>query len=858
MRAVLRIARRSVRRHPMRSAVVVALVLLPVAVLVGVLSVTAGNDLVSERDFVARHGAAQAVLQKGFGEGIPVEGLPGASGEVRTFSPDEAQLRTTLPAGVKLLRGTGGSVARTLPDGSAEVLGWVVDDGDAESRRVRGLVEGRWPSAPGEVAVAVAGSESSVGSVLRVDLPEADLRVVGRWGSPDDPPGAPLLVAAGTFPPDTGRSDQVWTTSGLGVPSSWWAVSGLDDGQLDARTEQLGWQVRPGIRSPWETLGLALFGFTWCGLVAASSLAIGARRRRRELGLLATNGATPRQLRAAVAAEGMVLGAVGAVGGLLAGVAGAAAWCRLSPELLGRDWPARWYLTPAVLAAPVLGWLSATVAGALAGRGVARQTTVDLLAGRAPRPATAPRWLKAGAVASGVSIAAGLLTEVSSGVGSTILVALVVASGTVALVAVPVGIIAALPTVVSRRGVGLRTAARDLHRFGARTAGAVGAVAITLAGATFAGVAQEARAADAELMRGAQPFAVAPTVAASITASEQRIVGGRLLYGDLDDARAATLVADAEDRDLAAGVLRRVDGSDVRLCAANLLDTADDLGGGALVDADGCIQAWTVVVPSTLADHLPPSVAEPLQNGAAVVRHPALSRGVEAPSLQVGGRESTLDLVGVEADWAVDPVHPERSQLLEMVAGGSLVSVLLPASAGSQMPGDRLVDSVVAIGAADLDEGARAAASRWLDGLDGRDDDDLQVARFDPVSSEDMSPAVVLAVGGLIVVVCLAVLGLSLVLVRLESRHEEAVLRTQGATRTVAARVHGWRAALATATAAVPGVGLSIGFLWVVGGEAMLPHPGVLALLLVGLPVLAGLVFAAVGLRTPRRDISLV
>jgi hypothetical protein len=103
-------------------------------------------------------------------------------------------------------------------------------------------------------------------------------------------------------------------------------------------------------------------------------------------------------------------------------------------------------------------------------------------------------------------------------------------------------------------------------------------------------------------------------------------------------------------------------------------------------------------------------------------------------------------------------------------------------------------------------------------------------------------------VGAAIVVVCLAVLTLALVLVRIESQDEENVMVTQGAPRAVIAGVCGWRAALVTLTAAVPAVALTLAFLWIVRGEVVVPHPVSLVMLLLGLPVLAGLVFGAGGL----------
>ncbi len=57
------------------------------------------------------------------------------------------------------------------------------------------------------------------------------------------------------------------------------------------------------------------------GLTAAAALAVGARRQRNELGLLAANGASRWQLRAIVLLQGAGLGLLGGLAGILGGLA---------------------------------------------------------------------------------------------------------------------------------------------------------------------------------------------------------------------------------------------------------------------------------------------------------------------------------------------------------------------------------------------------------------------------------------------------------------------------------------------------------------------------------------------------------
>ena len=66
-------------------------------------------------------------------------------------------------------------------------------------------------------------------------------------------------------------------------------------------------------------LVLETIGLLFVGLVAAAGFAVMAQRRLRALGMLGALGATDRQVRLAMVANGMVVGAVGAVTGAVVG-----------------------------------------------------------------------------------------------------------------------------------------------------------------------------------------------------------------------------------------------------------------------------------------------------------------------------------------------------------------------------------------------------------------------------------------------------------------------------------------------------------------------------------------------------------
>jgi len=70
-------------------------------------------------------------------------------------------------------------------------------------------------------------------------------------------------------------------------------------------------------------------------LLVGPAFAVGLRRRRRDLGLLAVSGARPGQLRRVVLAEGVVLGVVGSAVGLAVALARASAPPTLPERGLG-------------------------------------------------------------------------------------------------------------------------------------------------------------------------------------------------------------------------------------------------------------------------------------------------------------------------------------------------------------------------------------------------------------------------------------------------------------------------------------------------------------------------------------------
>ena len=187
-----------------------------------------------------------------------------------------------------------------------------------------------------------------------------------------------------------------------------------------------------------SVLTVAAVALFLVSLVAAASFVVIAQRRLRQLGMLAAVGATEKQIRLVMVANGAVAGAVAAVLGAVVGVAG---WIAVGPRVeeaagyrvdaFNVPW---WLIAAGVLLAVV------TAAGAAwwPARTMARIPPVLALSGRPPRPAPAHRSaaLAGFFIVGGVACLA-LAGDVVDNTGDASLNlnnALLVAAGTLAIV----------------------------------------------------------------------------------------------------------------------------------------------------------------------------------------------------------------------------------------------------------------------------------------------------------------------------------------------------------------------------------------------------------------------------------------
>lgn len=231
-------------------------------------------------------------------------------------------------------------------------------------------------------------------------------------------------------------------------------------------------------------------------LIAAAGFVVVAQRRLRQLGLLAASGATPRQLRLVVMANGALLGVVAAAAGAAVGILGWAASASRFESVARHRIDGLGLPIPQIVLVVLLAVASATAAAWWPARTMARVPVTQALSGRPPRPRRVRRSL----VLAGLLVAVGVGclmagVDATNDTGNTALM-------TAGVLAIPSGIALAAPVAVRALGpfatrlpIAARLALRDLARFQARAGAAVAAISLGL-GIAVAAVLAAAAATD--------------------------------------------------------------------------------------------------------------------------------------------------------------------------------------------------------------------------------------------------------------------------------------------------------------------------------------------------------------------------
>jgi putative ABC transport system permease protein len=329
------------------------------------------------------------------------------------------------------------------------------------------LVAGHYPAGPGQVAVT-----SGVASVLKLSI--GDLwhqggtarRVVGIVENPQSLLDEFALVVPGQVSSPT-QVTVLFDARGAGRASLGPNVqtrSSVSSGN--------------GFNPETIVLGLATVGMLLIALVAVGGFTVLAQRRLRSIGMLGALGATDKNIRLAVRANGVVVGVVGALAGAVLGLAG---WLAYRPRLQSSahhvigEFQLPWIVIgPAMALAVVATYFAASRPA----RSITRVPIVTALSGR-PAP---PKQVHRSAV-PGVAllVIGGFLLSYSgssgNGGGAPELV-----FGLIAIIAAVILLsplfLAMLATLGRRAPVAMRLALRDLARYRARSGSALAAISL--------------------------------------------------------------------------------------------------------------------------------------------------------------------------------------------------------------------------------------------------------------------------------------------------------------------------------------------------------------------------------------------
>lgn len=801
-RLALRLARREAGRHRLRAFLTLVLVAVPVAGLVAAAVLVRSAQLPAAETDRRTFGAADALI----------------------YGPPE-QLAGRLPAGTRTAEEVSGQRRVSRVDGAKPRLVVDVARVDYRDELLAGIVHqlaGRAPAAPGEVALTPALLDRlhlRLGDRMRLGGGTGPVLVVGTAQKPDELGRDRVFAFPGTVAPTPAPT--AWTSSATDFSVTW---IGLPRGAAVAATlERLGEppalfvglptrsQPREALVAPRITASgvstvalVVVLALLQSALTAGTAFAVGARRQRRDLALLAVNGGTDRHVSRVVLASGFLFGAAGAALGVLAGLVLAPLALPLLEryghrELVGLRIDAR-----LIAAAGLFGLISALLAALTPARLAARVPARAALLGLRGQTRT-PRWVTTLGL---VLLGGGLLVTVLGATSSAVSFAARTPVVLLGVVSVELGAVALCPVLVGAAGrlarllpATPRLALRDAARQRARSGPAVAAVAAAVSGAVAVGVF--VASTRAPQIAGSSPSVRA---AAHVTLSRVSVPG--------DDLAG---VSAAEARDLLRHL--RVD------------DLAQDLplDGFADPSVTGPVPYGGLVVGDAALLRVlgaPPSAAAELARVGAVVPDPALTAGggvhVQTVSPDGAARRAAIVPAAVTS-WAA-AVHQPAAVLTAAAARAAGLTT------GPPEWHARLADPLSPRALSAL------SAAAGEDGID--------VAPYAvPPSRVDLATLALLGVAAL---VALLVTAVATVLAGTEARDDLAVLGAVGASPGVRRR---FQAAQAAVTAVLGGaIGLAIG---VVPAAAVVvtravPTPLVVPwqpfpLFLVALPVLAAL-----------------
>ncbi|MFD7746765.1 FtsX-like permease family protein [Streptomyces sp. NPDC059698] len=519
-RAALRIARRDAARAKGRSALVVAMIALPV------LGVTAADLTYRSalptraEELTAELGAADARFSSTSLGPVRLQQMPdginwGTPQDAPEPPPEVQEKPVDVPAAFP--EGSHYLTERSVP-ASVTTRHGIADTEISELRlfdpMVRGRIEltdGAYPRKRNEIAATTAFADASglsIGDTVTVRGPEQTYTLTGTVELPADLRADSLYALPGSviapwqktadrdrtiLPPQP--SDPKWLVKGPpGAGVTWQDILAANEMGVVVKSRQVALDPPPdsevpmagtslGYSTATETtaavLTVAAMAVLEIVLLAGPAFAVGARRSRRQLGLVGSCGGSRSQVRAVVLAGGAVIGGIGAVAGVGAGFGLTALFRPMIEDYTGSRFGELTVRPWEILGIAALGLVTGVLAALAPAIVAGRQSVLESLTGRRG----ARRGSRVLPVIGLIALTAGVGVAVYGGVaGDTAFVA----GGSVLA---ELGVLGCIPVIVGflgRLGRSLpltpRIALRDAARNRGRTAPAVAAVMAAVAG----------------------------------------------------------------------------------------------------------------------------------------------------------------------------------------------------------------------------------------------------------------------------------------------------------------------------------------------------------------------------------------
>ncbi|MFC7490843.1 MULTISPECIES: FtsX-like permease family protein [unclassified Knoellia] len=515
----LRMARRDVRRHKGRSALIMVMVALPTALLVFAIVAAATSQVTGAEQIPSR--IANGVAMVDYPQpGMAVEQTPDPNAGGTSSSEGGKDIPQWVEGGssfdnaavMSTLTGTKAvplfeETVTTRRDGRRLTLQSLALDARQGVTGKVTLTSGRFPERAGEVLVTTSGADRGLPTSGKLDVragvEDVEVDVVGTAEAVSDSGGAYLdLVTSQPMTPDVSGGTWILLDD---EPVTWSEVMELNRYGLTVWSAEVLRNPPAMSELPPQMQDMATFdgdrtgSFVAIGgallliittLLVGPAFAVSAARQRRTLALAASNGSTTAQLRHTVLAQAVVLGVIAAAVGAVLGIG--AAWLLTHRVWFSENFaltgPFEVPLLP-VLGTTVTAMASAVIAALIPARRLGRLDIIGVMKGQSVSPRPSKVVFLIGAVLAGVggtaviSLAASqAATGRDGGEVGTVVATIALVLGAVMLSPM---VLVGIARLSSRLPVSLRMATRDAGRQRSRSVPSVAAILAGVAALTM-------------------------------------------------------------------------------------------------------------------------------------------------------------------------------------------------------------------------------------------------------------------------------------------------------------------------------------------------------------------------------------